>query len=118
MNHERFKMRKLYELIKKASELDPATNEQIYLFLGEENGEIGTCLAVEAGLKHRDLEETTWQECVDVIVSTLALIHRYNISYEEFEEYLKKKGTKYLEGATQRKTLKEFECLLLQQKKK
>lgn len=75
-------MRKLYELIKKASDLDPATNEQIYLFLSEENGEVGTCLAVEQGVKNRDLKEETWQECVDVVVSALALIHRYDIPYK------------------------------------
>lgn len=88
-------MKDLFERVKKCSQKEKGSNIDILSYIMEEVGEVATCLAVEKGLKNRDLDESTPEECVDVIISTLGLLVRYNMDYDTFSQYLSKKLNKW-----------------------
>lgn len=85
----------IFDRIKKCASLDKANNDGILSYIVEEVGEVATCLAVENGLKNRTLKETTQQECVDVLISTIGLMTRYNIDYEFLQKYMELKLKKW-----------------------
>lgn len=85
----------LYWRIKDCSLKDDATKAEIMLYINEESGEISRALSQEIGIKPADIKETVPQECCDLLISTLALIARYNWSIDDIKEYMDKKLQKY-----------------------
>lgn len=75
---------------------DPTTKEGFYVDLLEEVGEVATCLGVEAGRKpaHK-ADETTREECVDVVLAALILYRKAGGNLEHFVKYAEKKSKKY-----------------------
>ena len=89
-------MKKLLERIRSVIVKDKGYPNNVAEYLNEECGEVNTALAVEKGLKNRKLEETTEQECVDVIVVALAIILRNKEwGLKEIKEYMDVKIKKW-----------------------
>lgn len=70
------KIEPLIDRIRRCSDLDKSSDDQILLFIAEEVGEVATCLAVKNGLKKRELKEPVESECCDIIINCVALILR------------------------------------------
>lgn len=85
----------LYKRVKECSFRDDATKAEINLYINEESGEIARCLSEEIGIKPSGVKETTPQECCDLLISTLALIARYNWTLDDIKSYMDKKLKKY-----------------------
>lgn len=87
------------EIVKKIDESqkkDKATDAEIFLYLGEELGEIAACLATSSGLKNKKLKETAAQECCDLIICAIALIKRTSkFTDQDILDYIDKKHCKW-----------------------
>jgi len=84
-----------FDFIKSIIKRDKATVDEIYLYLGEEVGEVAHAIAAERGLKRNDLKEPPKSECVDVIISSLGLFAKLGGTYKEFGKIFDKKSRKW-----------------------
>ncbi len=85
----------IYARAQQCSEGDIADNSRMLVYIVEEVGEVALALAVEDGLKDRELKETTPEECCDLLNSTLGLIARYGWTADDILAYQSKKLQKW-----------------------
>lgn len=71
---------------------DPAEDlSDIFLYAQEEMGEVAESLAVRKGFKNRQLREPLTSECVDVVISILALFYAAGGSIDGLADKLENK---------------------------
>lgn len=88
--------------IKEAIKLDKVGRFEVYAYLAEEVGEVATAMATEAGLKNKTLKESSRSECVDVVVSAIALFYKLGGTEKEFGEVCEFKSQRWLKRAIKR----------------
>lgn len=87
------------ERLKKLSDLEPKTLEQMALKLSEEAGEVSQAVlsysdASGSGYKQLDKEDIK-EECVDTVLVALSLFYKLSNREGELQELLDKKMTKW-----------------------
>jgi len=86
-------METLLEEIRDCVRKDKATLSDYLGYIGEEFGEVCTCVSVKKKLKNKDLREKLEQEGCDVIISTLAIMMKNNPdwTWKDIKAYMNKK---------------------------